>query len=479
MRLRMSMIAVMVSAQLSGCIPANSDSRTRALKPGIDLGGTKNYRDIVIYYANETPDTPLVRGYYQRIDSILSSLNSAEPNSVYERIRNGYQNDLAQFPAQVRKDVLGLKKVICEEKRFQSSGLFIFTNELARAGQFEYCLSGIDGLQKGSLTIQISAAHRDDFRFAQSPLAIPASLEAMREAIGHELESREMPLSDQRFVWISKSHGSSDLLITPKLLHRVDQMSDTGLRSYFKGLAARTSLGEIRPAALTVGTTILGDLRIGTRSLKDVAVVGDLKFSDLKFSDLKFSDLKFGDLKFSDLKIGDLKLGDLKSSDLKVGDLKTSDLKTGDLKLGDLKLGDLKYGDLKISELKVGDLKLGELKSGDLKDGDLASDENPSATGALGITKTAFIRALKEINLPFPLIFFESCSSELSESLILDLKQFTQASNSASKLGRIYTSDRGGLKFETIRYSDLRPVDQVLSFGAALEAALDAAASGN
>jgi len=474
MFLRFCPITLFAVGMLSSCLPTNSDSTTRALRPGIDLGGSKNFRDMVIFYANETPDTALVRGYYQKIDSIVASLNSTEPNSVYDRIRSGYQNDLAQFPAQVRKDVLGLKKVICDEKRFKSSGLFIFTNELARAGQFEYCLPGIEGVQKGSITIRIPAAHRDDFRYTQSPLALPASLDAMRDAITQELESREMPLTDQRFVWISKSHGSSDLLITPKLLHRVDQLGDAGLRAYFKGLAGRTSFGEIRPASLTVGATMLGDLKLGARSLKDVVVGGDLKFSDLKFSDLKFSDLKVGDLKFSDLKLGDLKLGDLKSGDLKVGDLKT-----GDLKVGDLKLGDLKYGDLKVGDLKVGDLKLGDLKAGDLKEGDLASDEIPSNKDLIGITKTTFVEMIKKINLPFPVIFFESCSSQLSESTIIELKQLTQRGNSSSKIGRIYTSDRGGLKFETVRYSDLKPVDEFLSFGASLEAALDAAASGN
>jgi hypothetical protein len=109
----------------------------------------------------------------------------------------------------------------------------------------------------------------------------------------------------------------------------------------------------------------------------------------------------------------------------------------------------------------------------------LASDEIPSNKDLIGITKTAFVEMIKKINLPFPVIFFESCSSQLSESTIVELKQLSQRANSSSKIGRIYTSDRGGLKFETVRYSDLKPVDEFLSFGAALEGTLDAAASGN
>jgi hypothetical protein len=472
MKLFFSAMAPFIAFSLLACVPLNkSDSKQKALNNAVDFGNSTNSIDIVIYYANETPDTAVMRGHYQKIDSILASLNAMEPNSVYDLIRSTYQNDISQFPSQVRRDVFGLKKVICEEKRFRNSGLFIFTNELARAGQFEYCLPD-SSLERGNIAIKIPAGHVGDFRFVESPLAIPANLEAAFDAMTQTLAEREKPLWDQRYVWISKSHGSSDLLLTPKLLHRVDQMGDTGLRSHFKDVAARTSVGEIKPAALTVGATMLGDLRLGHGLVKDILVSGALKFSDLKFSDLKTGDLKLSDLKLGDLKVGDLKLGDLKSSDLKLGDLKI-----GDLKLGDLKVGDLKYGDLKFGDLKVGDLKFGDLKIGDLKSGDLSSDENPFVKDSLGISKTVFLDSLMKLNLPFPLIFLESCSSELSESLVSELRQTGKSSKYLSKIGKIYTSDRGGLKFETIKYSELRPVDSlVMSFGLSLQAALDAAA---
>lgn len=478
---------VLINASFLACKGTDSRSETKDVNSPVSISSQRGIaREIVIFYANETPDSDLVKGYYDKIDATLAKLDSDEPSPLYAKIRNGYKQDIQRFPAQVRKDVEGLKKQLCTERKNKRLGLVVFTNELARQGKFEYCLPDpYDGtIQFGELKLEIPADVVDDFRYSQSPLALPSGIAAARTAVLQMLNTRDMPLTDYTYVWISKSHGGNDMMVVPKLLHKMDTLSDSELETHFKKIAASTSYSEMKLAELKVGDLKIGDLLVGDVKFRDLKVgdlkygdlkVGDLKVGDLKVGDLKMGDLKFGDLKVGDLKVGDLKIGDLKFGDLKYGDLKVGDLKVGDLKVGDLKIGDLKYGDLKVGDLKVGDLKYGDLKYGDLKVGDLAAVDPTAELHSLGVTKERFLGELKAFNLHFDTLFFESCNSELPESLVLDLKREANSGEYSATLGDIYTSDKLGLKFETVNYGSLS-LSSETTFSDALKAALDKAA---
>jgi hypothetical protein len=116
---------------------------------------------------------------------------------------------------------------------------------------------------------------------------------------------------------------------------------------------------------------------------------------------------------------------------------------------------------------------------GDLKVGDLAAADESAEPDSLGINKTVFIKAIKDFQVPFSVMFMESCDSELPESLVLDLRQSNLISKTDSTIGAMYTSDRTGLKFETVDYGSLQPLpgDSQASFGVSLQSVLDRVAA--
>ncbi|NBQ53710.1 MAG: hypothetical protein EBU49_09040, partial [Proteobacteria bacterium] len=110
----------------------------------------------------------------------------------------------------------------------------------------------------------------------------------------------------------------------------------------------------------------------------------------------------------------------------------------------------------------------GDLKTGDLKN-DLASDARPLETP--GITKTAMVVLLQEFSVALPLVFFESCDSDLGEDLTYDLLNTAQRFNGSTGVESVYFSDRKGLQYETVNYGTL-PIGRF--FSNSLREALDA-----
>lgn len=116
---------------------------------------------------------------------------------------------------------------------------------------------------------------------------------------------------------------------------------------------------------------------------------------------------------------------------------------------------------------KIGDPILDPVKFGDPilgKAGNTLSPEETSTlasaarTPALGTTKQEYLATLvqrSEAGMQFPLLFIESCKSELDELQVQDLK-----ANRAG-IGRLFTSDIEGLEYATIDYGDVfRRVDE-------------------
>ncbi len=440
----------------------------------------KGNGEMVIFYANETPPTPVIADQYARIGNALAaaerSITSPTGKATLARIATSYQNDLSRFAVQVQKDANGLESQICRpDIKGRKTGLFIFTNKLARAGKVRFCLPGdYQGkVEEVDFKVDLSAEELQDFRYGEMPLSSQKAFEAMQNAVKTILMAKNIASSDFAYVLISKSHGGGDYVVAPKLSYRSDLLNDVALAARYVEIASTVSIREMRFVDLVLpdGTRI-GDLILNGTRLEDILLSSvNASFGDLKVSDLKVGDLGLGDSAeafLKDLKVGDLKIGDLKVGDLKVGDLKVGDLKVGDLKSGDLKVGDLKVGDLKTGDLKVGDLKVGDLKTGDLKN-DLASEARPLETP--GITKTAMVALLQEFSVALPLVFFESCDSDLGEGLTYDLLNTAQRFNGSTGVESVYFSDRKGLQYETVNYGTL-PIGRF--FSNSLREALDA-----
>jgi hypothetical protein len=71
-----------------------------------------------------------------------------------------------------------------------------------------------------------------------------------------------------------------------------------------------------------------------------------------------------------------------------------------------------------------------------------------------GLKKVDYFRVIKERgtnnSMRFPVIFLESCRSELSEDLLSQLR-----GESTPLIGSLYTSNETGLRFTTIDYPQL------------------------
>lgn|GEM_PF-1718682 len=479
---------------VSACTSQMATSKDVAMRDG--LARKVGTGEIVIFYANETPQSPQMQALYSRISNAAmlaqkSGAASAAEMATLARIQRSYADDLEKFSSQVDKDAGGLEARICgAQNASRNTGLFIFTNRLARAGKARFCLPAkyAGQVEEVDFNIGLSAAEQQDFRYAEMPLSSEKVFAATLDFVKTTMQAKGFAPSDLAYVLITKSHGGGDLVISPKLSYRADLLSDHALAQRYVEVASTVAIREVRLVDLVLENgQRLGDLIANGVQLQNVLIPGSkgkemgLKIGDLKIGDLdmgsdkqaNLASLKVGDLKVGDLKIGDLKVGDLKIGDLKVGDLKSGDLKTGDLKVGDLKIGDLKSGDLKTGDLKISDLKYGDLKVFDLKTGDLKNDLG-SESGVLdapGVSKTAMVEILKGVSLAFPLVFFESCDSDLGADLTQDLLYGSYEWNGSTGVASVYFSDRRGLRYETVNYGTL-PVTN--HFSESLRGMLDA-----
>ncbi len=468
--------AVMLSLpSISACRIQFANKKDVASVDGMAV--KKGNAEIVIFYANETPQSDIIATQYERIGMALSAASGhvdSAGKATLARVANSYATDLSRFSVQVEKDAGGLEKLICRSDiNGSKTGLFIFTNKLARQGKVRFCLPGdYNGrAEEVEFSPGLTAEEASDFRYNEMPLASEKSFRAMQDAVKNILMAKNIGYSDVAYVLISKSHGGGDFVVAPKLSYRSDLMNDFALKERYRVIASALTVREMRFVDLivTVSPTQsvrLGDLMINGTRFEDII----LPSVNNKDGVLKIGDLKVGDLDLADsaVSLNDLKVGDLKVGDLKIGDLKVGDLKFGDLKVGDLKVGELKVGDLKSNELKIGDLKTNDLKSGDLKN-DLASDgSEPLRTP--GISKAGMVQALKDFGVAMPLVFFESCDSDLGADLTIDLLQNAYRFDGASGVESLYFSDRKGLQYETVNYGGL-VVGQ--SFSSSLKATLD------
>lgn len=464
--------------EITACTSQSAETRGVDKREG--LARKMGIGEIVIFYANETSQSQMIQQQYTRIVNAAMSAQQLPGLGISEkstlgRIARSYSDDAAKFAQQVEKDARGLESRICGlENASHNTGLFIFSNRLARAGKARFCLQGkySGSVEEVDFNVDLNQAESQDFRYAEMPLSSEKSLSTAIEFVKTVMQAKGYAPSDFAYILISKSHGGGDYVIAPKLSYRSDLMSNNDLVNRYAGVAGSVASRDIRvvdlilPDGRRLGDVIakginLESLGIPGKDGREIALkLGDLKLGDLDLGQdqgLKVGDLKIGDLKIGDLKIGDLKAGDLKIGDLKVGDLKTGDLKTGDLKIGDLKIGDLKVGDLKSGDLKISDLKIGDLKVGDLKSGDLKNDLGASegALDAPGVTKRAMVQILKGSALAFPLVFFESCDSDLGADLTYDLLHADYKWNGSSGVESVYFSDRKGLSYETVNYGGM------------------------
>ena len=472
-RVLLSLFLMMAVPGVSAC--QFQYSKAKDIDRAEGMAVRKGNGEMVIYYANETPPTPVMAEQYARIEKALStaerSITSPTGKATLARITTSYQNDLSRFAVQVQKDSNGLESQICRpDINGRKTGLFIFTNKLTRLGKVRFCLPGdYQGkVEEVDFKVDLSAEELQDFRYGEMPLSSQKAFEAMQNAVKTILMAKNIASSDFAYVLISKSHGGGDYVVAPKLSYRSDLLDDNALAARYVEIASTVSIGEMRFVDLVLPNgTRMGELVLKGTRLEDIDLSAvNAAFGDLKVFDLKVGDLGFGDSPASLLK--DLKIGDLKIGELKIGDLKVGDLKVGDLKVGDLKVGDLKVGDLKTGDLKVGDLKVGDLKTGDLKN-DLGSEARPLETP--GITKTAMVALLQEFSVALPLVFFESCDSDLGEDLTYDLLNAAQRFNGSTGVESVYFSDRKGLQYETVNYGTL-PIGRF--FSNSLREALDA-----
>jgi len=128
------------------------------------------------------------------------------------------------------------------------AGLVIATNPLARNGAIEFWEYPGKSLQRALLKIAPNSSEIE----RANPLATRAGLEGVLNWVGTRFDPRK-----HSFILFTKSHGTDDLLLTPRLV-------------------TRASVGRTRILSIARGETALGYSRPGVRKSEFLEIIGAL-----------------------------------------------------------------------------------------------------------------------------------------------------------------------------------------------------------
>jgi hypothetical protein len=168
----------------------------------------------LVYYANETVPQIVDSRHYQSLLRLLEAERDARADSVMRSI----QYDLAFFPAAVQKDIKDLRATALAN----AWTLFIFTNASALKGNYER--QGADGVTE-TYAFPLSPTNEDPL-LEYSPLARPEVLRNAAAEVADQLKG-----SNAKLVFITKTHGSEDMALMPRVSADTSWVTRSELRS--------------------------------------------------------------------------------------------------------------------------------------------------------------------------------------------------------------------------------------------------------
>lgn len=186
-------------AVAAAVIMGAGDTSARAqFAPPLPLGGHEATADaplVVIFYANES-DAPSL----ERMAAWLEQYGSEAAQLSARKMRR----DMQMFAPTVARQVADLSAIVAAQPGGRPLHLMVFTNQMARAGQYLYQAAGAASLTAAALNLPAT----DQQVFAVNPLSRADALEAALLAAAERFSPAQ-----HRFLLIAKSHGSETLAL--------------------------------------------------------------------------------------------------------------------------------------------------------------------------------------------------------------------------------------------------------------------------
>jgi|GEM_PF-3595325 len=236
-----SIAAIIVAgAMVVGCKARRTTSATRDLNAGQGMSQTSIEDDpkikaripVLIYYANDTHYSVHEDKSYdnmiklvQAIDSAQTDKNiSAEDKAYLSLVSKRLTDDWTSFMRAVDAESMELQSYACRKNARYKMGLAIFRNSSMASIRYDeyqtdrdvnwyYCKpDGRDGIEGPTAKIW-NIRWFDDFRYDSQPLSHPRVFEGALKQV------REVfPAEKYKYILVTKSHGSSEMSITPNLV---------------------------------------------------------------------------------------------------------------------------------------------------------------------------------------------------------------------------------------------------------------------
>lgn len=184
-----------------------------ALLPGVPLREWSRpaQPEVLVFIANETVPSPIDSANTTQLLNWLSEIPTTPARTAYDSINA----DRVLFPAVLSRDISAIREAAMSSER--PLNIIIFSNQLAKTGQFLYQRAGRDReLQLGEFP-RIGAWH---FMTESQPLGTQAGF-----ATALRLTSSVFPPQQHDFVLVTKSHGSTAAMMRPKVLFSTRSLS--------------------------------------------------------------------------------------------------------------------------------------------------------------------------------------------------------------------------------------------------------------
>jgi hypothetical protein len=158
--------------------------------------------DVLVYYANETGRDILETANYKKLLAAVLESQMKDAETIVSQLKR----DADIFPRQIETDV---DAITAAALRYRFTAI-IFTNELARKGQYQV----LDGAGAAILT-----KHFDVVAAGQSPIFSYAPLSRRENFLRAMKAVQELPqASDKGLILVAASHGDKRMALMPRVI---------------------------------------------------------------------------------------------------------------------------------------------------------------------------------------------------------------------------------------------------------------------
>ena len=172
------------------------------------------YRDskpeVFIYCANESSPTEEEQANYE---IVIGWLRSSDQEKLHKLV-DSFEWDMDRFPKAVDNEVAVFRSRLPQLGR--SAGAAVFTNRSVREGRYWLYRCGDAGFEERSIRVP----EQENFILAANPLSDPDTLRLALEEVARQFDPAE-----HEFVLVTKSHGSLEMALTPRLVVRAEDTS--------------------------------------------------------------------------------------------------------------------------------------------------------------------------------------------------------------------------------------------------------------